>query len=84
VFGARVQVVLAVPDERFARTLTTAGFADVRTNADGLSVGVEDPRSSTPAIVRRLVEAGADIIAVAAEQPPLEDVYLRLLNGKHP
>jgi ABC-2 type transport system ATP-binding protein len=84
VFGARVRVVLGVPDERFARMLSAAGFADARPTADGLSVGVEDPRSSAPVIVRRLVDAGADIVAVAAEQPPLEDVYLRLLNEAHP
>jgi ABC-2 type transport system ATP-binding protein len=84
VFGARVQVVLGVQDERFARTLSGAGFADVRTTADGLSVGVEDARSSAPVIVRHLVQAGADIVAVAAEQPPLEDVYLRLLNEARP
>lgn len=80
VFGARVRVVLGVSGERFASTLNAAGFADVRATADGLSVGVEDPRSSAPLIVRRLVDAGAEIIAVAAEEPPLEDVYLRLLN----
>ena len=84
VFGARVQVVLGAPDERFARALAGAGFSDVRPTADGLSVGVEDPRSSAPAIVRRLADAGADIISVTAEQPPLEDVYLRLLNEAHP
>jgi ABC-2 type transport system ATP-binding protein len=83
VFGARVQVVLAVRNERFARILTAAGFAEVRTTADGLSVGVDDARSSAPTIVRRLVEAGAEIVAVAAEQPPLEDVYLRLLDEAH-
>ena len=34
-----------------------------------------------PAIVRALVEAGASIRAVFDDQPPLEDVYLRLLSG---
>ena len=79
-FGARVQIALAVPDERFVLALSAAGFADVRTTADGLSVGVEDSRSTAPAIVRRLVDAGAEIVSVAAEQPSLEDVYLRLLQ----
>ena len=79
-FGARVQIALAVPDERFALALRAAGFADVKATADGLSVGVDNPRSSAPTIVRRLVDAGAEIVSVAAEHPPLEDVYLRLLN----
>jgi ABC-2 type transport system ATP-binding protein len=80
VFGARVRVVLAAPEARFAATVSAAGFQDARTTADGLSVGVDDPRSSAPEIVRRLVEAGAEIVSVTAEQPPLEDVYLRLLS----
>ena len=84
VFGARVQIVLAVPEERFALALNAAGFADVRSTADGLSVGVEDARSSAPLIVKRLVDAGAGIVSVAAEQPPLEDVYIRLLNEARP
>ena len=79
-FGARVRVVLAEPATRFAQTLVGAGFADVQTNGDGLSVGVDDPRERTPVIVRRLVDDGARIISVAAEQAPLEEVYLRLLN----
>ena len=83
-FGARVQIALAVPDTRFALALSAAGFADVRSTADGLSVGVEDSRSSAPVIVRRLVDAGAEIVSVAAEQPSLEDVYLRLLQEVRP
>jgi len=80
VFGARVRVVLATSEARFAATVNAAGFQDVRTTADGLSVGVDDPQSSAPEIVRRLVEAGAAIVSVTDEQPPLEDVYLRLLS----
>jgi ABC-2 type transport system ATP-binding protein len=34
----------------------------------------------TPALVRALVDAGADILEVRPEVPPLEDAYLRLLN----
>ena len=83
-FGARVQIALAVPDGRFALALSAAGVADVRSTADGLSVGVEDSRSSAPAIVRCLVDAGAEILSVAAEQPSLEDVYLRLMQEGRP
>jgi len=83
-FGARVRIALAVPDERFALALRAAGFADVTATAEGLSVGVEDSRSNAPAIVRRLVDAGAEIVSVAAEQPSIEDVYLRLLKEVRP
>jgi ABC-type multidrug transport system ATPase subunit len=36
---------------------------------------------TTPQIVRTLVEAGADVEAVETEEPSLEDVYIKLLDG---
>ena len=80
VFGVRVRITLAQPVSSFASLVTTAGFTDVQANGHTLSVGVTDHESATPTIVRRLVEAGADVVTVTAERPPLEDVYLRLLE----
>jgi hypothetical protein len=39
-----------------------------------------DSSDVTPAIVRRLVEAGAEIESVTPETPRLEQIYLRLLE----
>jgi hypothetical protein len=36
----------------------------------------------TPDVVRRLVEAGASVESVMPEEPPLEDVYLKLLHSE--
>jgi hypothetical protein len=52
----------------------------VHANGSSLSIAVRDPEASTPGIVRTLVESGAAILSVVAEQPPLEEVYLRLLQ----
>jgi ABC-2 type transport system ATP-binding protein len=79
-FGARVRVVLAQPGAAFVDVLSQGGFGDVRTAGETLSVGVVDHTSDTPLLVRRLVEAGAHIVTVVPEQPPLEEVYLRLLQ----
>ena len=79
-FGARVRIDLAHPAEACVSALGAAGFADVRVAGATLSVGVTDHVAATPAIVRALVGAGADIEAVAAERHPLEDVYLKLLE----
>jgi len=79
VFGARVRVVLGQPAAAFASAVRNAGFDDLRADGHTLSIGVRDQASSAPLIVRRLVEAGADIQSVLAEQQPLEEVYLRLL-----
>ena len=79
VFGARLLVTLAEPAARFAHTLG-AEFGDVRIADRALSIGVDDVAARAPAIVRALVQGGADVVSVTAEEPPLEDVYLRLLE----
>jgi ABC-2 type transport system ATP-binding protein len=78
-FGARLRVVLATPPTSFIPVLTRAGITDVRADGSTLSIGVVDPAVEAPAIVRRLVEAGAAIQAVSPEEPPLEEVYVKLL-----
>ena len=55
-------------------------FSDVTAHEHVLSIGVASPSVEAPVIVRQLVSAGADIQSVGAEEPPLEDVYIRLLN----
>jgi len=79
-FGARVRVVLVQPGASFVNVLAEAGFGDVEADGEAMSIGVDDPGADAPLIVRRLVEAGASVVTVAPEQPPLEDVYLRLLE----
>jgi hypothetical protein len=59
-----------------------AGARDVRAD-DGeasFSMVVDDPDAGTPGIVRALVAAGASIREACDDRPPLEDVYVRLLE----
>jgi ABC-2 type transport system ATP-binding protein len=79
-FGARVRVTVASAAETLARRLNDAGYADVRVDGNALSVGVADAGIDAPDIVRRLVDGGAAVQTVGAEEPPLEEVYLRLLD----
>jgi ABC-2 type transport system ATP-binding protein len=81
-FGARLRVVLGQPAGPFVRVLADAGFSAITAGGSSLSIGVGDPTAAAPGIVRRLVESGADIQSVAAENPPLEEVYLRLLEDE--
>ena len=80
-FGSRLRITLGQSAEPFATLLKDHGLADVRADASTLSIAVTDGSASAPPIVRRLVEAGADVCTVAVEEPRLEDVYLRLLEG---
>jgi len=78
-FGSRVRVTLAQPAVSFADVLTPA-FADVRADDRTLSIKVSDVERAAPGIVRALVQAGADVVSVVADEAPLEEVYLRLLD----
>ena len=79
-FTPRLRIVLAQPAAPFVSVLLGAGLIDV--TADGTTLGVDTRETpvTTPELVRRLVEAGAGIESVMTEEPPLEDVYLKLLH----
>ena len=79
-FGVRVRVALGQSAYRFIHVLRDAGFVDTVEQGANLSIAVKDAAAAAPQIVRLLVEAGADIQTVTAEKPPLEDVYLKLLD----
>jgi len=80
VFAPRLRITLNQPAERYATVLRTAGLSDVHVEGPVLLVGIAHAAMTTPDVVRYLVEAGAGIETVMPEEPPLEDVYLKLLN----
>jgi ABC-2 type transport system ATP-binding protein len=86
-FNARVRVVLADRVASFAALLRSAGVADVGTDGAALSVALDQgpggPVSTTPDLVRLLVEAGARVESVTHEAPSLEDAYLHLLDEEN-
>jgi ABC-2 type transport system ATP-binding protein len=85
VFGRRLRVRMAAgypPLAQLAAVAARAGAHDVRVEGHALSMVLESPEAGTPAIVRRLVDAGAEIREVFEEQQALEDVYMKLLNPK--
>jgi ABC-2 type transport system ATP-binding protein len=79
-FGVRVRVVVRQHGNEFVDVIRQAGFSDISANDGSLSIAVDDATSAAPRIVRALVNAGADVQAVNTEKPPLEQVYLRLLD----
>jgi ABC-2 type transport system ATP-binding protein len=83
-FGSRLRIVLAGPAMAFVDAAAGAGVSDVRVEQHSLSIAVDDGRGRAPAIVRRLVAAGADIEAVVPEEASLEEIYLRLLGAEQP
>lgn len=82
-FGRRLMVHLADGSPPLSDLMALAertGAQDVRPDEGGMSMVLDDPDHGAPAVVRALVHAGASIRAVFDEQPPLEDVYLRLMS----
>ena len=80
IFGARVRVRLHGDASRFVQTVAGAGAKDVSADGSHVSFGLDDIESGTPAVVRALVQAGADVVSVAPEDRPLEDVYFALVG----
>ena len=72
--------MLAQDADGFRATATAPGVTDVVAEGHALIVEVDNPQHQTPSLVRRLVGAGADIVSVVVDQPPLEEVYLRLVK----
>jgi ABC-2 type transport system ATP-binding protein len=80
-FGLRVRFRVAREPRRFGETATLAGGRDLRVDDHGFSVAVDHADQQTPVIVRRIVEEGAEVLAVMPERAPLEDVYLTLIDA---
>ena len=79
-FAPRVRATLRQPAATFEPVLREAGIADIRTDGNELSIALTGTKVSTPDVVKRLVQAGAEIESIVQEEPPLEDVYLKLLH----
>jgi ABC-2 type transport system ATP-binding protein len=79
-FAPRIRVTLQQQAQTFATHLRSLGVADVNVDGTDVSLSLEGTTLRTPEIVRRLVEWGAAIESVVQEEPPLEDVYLKLLH----
>ena len=80
VFAPRLRIQVRQAADVFLSILQSAGVGDI--HADGHWLSLAGLTVPTPAIVRILVEAGAEIEAVEPEERSLEDVYLRLLHPR--
>jgi hypothetical protein len=85
--GRRLRIGVRSNASGYAASLGSETGLDVRAEASSLSIGLDAGRPGashdrdTPAIIRRLVELGAEIEAVGVEEASLEEVYLQLLNA---
>jgi len=83
-FGTRLRLVFTSHARPYVAVLNDIGIDDVQADGNTISVDLSRTPIDTPAVVRALVGAGAAIEAIMPEQPPLEDVYLRLVSADVP
>jgi ABC-2 type transport system ATP-binding protein len=79
-YTPRLRIALTQPAAPFVSVLRAAGLTDVTADGKTLEIVTAETPATTPDLVRRLVEAGAGIESVMTEEPPLEDIYLKLLH----
>jgi ABC-2 type transport system ATP-binding protein len=83
VFGRKVVIHLRQPGEMYLPTLhAQAVISDAQAFENKLLLTMADPENQNPAVVRSLVEAGADIQFVGELRHSLEDVYLQLVKNE--
>lgn len=81
-FGRKVVFHLQALDEAWLPTLRAMPFIkDARGVDNKLVVTLDDPETHNPAILRALVNAGAEVQFVGELRHSLEDVYLQLVKN---
>lgn len=81
IFGRRVVITLREPFSEIP-DLGLPFVREIHLDGEKLFVSVDDPQRHNPALIRKLVELGAEIVYVAEEARTLEEVYLELLEGE--
>ena len=83
VYGAWTEIRLRqARPEHLRRILAVDGVRNASLYDSTLRVDLDDPLRTNPAVVRALVEAGADVAFVNEGRPSLEDVYLRIMEAR--
>ncbi|TMK16306.1 MAG: DUF4162 domain-containing protein, partial [Actinobacteria bacterium] len=79
--GERFRVVLAKPLARYEKIFAGLPVAEVVANDGTLSFRTKDPAATNPEIVRRLVAAKAQVIAIEEIDRSLEDAYIDIVKA---
>ncbi len=82
-YGAWTEIRVRGARPDLLRRITAIDGVRAATLQNGtMRVEVDEPERTNPAVVRALVDAGADVAFVTEGRPSLEDVYLRIM-GTH-
>jgi ABC-2 type transport system ATP-binding protein len=82
-FGRTVVFHLGGPAEAYREAVKGLGFAqNVGAGDNKLVIQLPDPEAQNPAVIRKLVELGADVQFVGEVRRSLEDIYLQIMEMK--
>jgi ABC-2 type transport system ATP-binding protein len=82
-FGRTVVFHLGGPAEAYREAVKGLGFAqNVGAGDNKLVIQLPDPEAQNPAVIRKLVELGADVQFVGEVRRSLEDIYLQIMELK--
>jgi ABC-2 type transport system ATP-binding protein len=68
--------------EDLVRVRAVAGVRDAHLENGSIIVETPDPVRTNPLLIRTLVDGGAEIAFVTERKPHLEEVYLRIVEGR--
>jgi ABC-2 type transport system ATP-binding protein len=82
-FGRRLRITLSSLDAvtHAIGVARTCGLQDVTADEWSISMKLTDPDRDAPAVIAAIVSAGIAVREAKDEDPPLEEVYLKLLDG---
>jgi ABC-2 type transport system ATP-binding protein len=76
-------VVLKACSQRLVEGVRDLPFVqEVEVKDRCLLVSVERPEEDNPALVRRLVELGGEVVYVREHRPSLEEIYFRVVGSR--
>jgi len=79
--ATEIRLVPRPREEDLTRVRAVEGVRSAVAEDGAIVVSSDDPLRTNPRVIRALVDAGADVAYVTERRVPLEDVYLRIVEG---
>ncbi|MDG6988823.1 MAG: ABC transporter ATP-binding protein [Nitrososphaerota archaeon] len=80
--GRKVKVQLQRVDDAMVSAVSSMGYEVGEVTDDSFVVGLNEPETENPEIIRSVQSAGGKVVFVTEVGSSLEDVYLKLVKGE--
>jgi ABC-2 type transport system ATP-binding protein len=80
--GKKIEIVFNQPADRYTGILEDfTEIINLEVKEDKISFSMENPEKTNPAIIKKLVDSGAEIVYFNEIKASLEEIYLDLIRG---